>query len=136
MKKLLIAGLVLATLIVFSGMANAQSWWESGEIVTSVTLTVPIVLKGNTTLYNASGKFTGYLVANSSTAAQGFTIEEVFMCGTLTTKIGTLDVWIDFNGSDSFSLISTDTVKEPGTGKTDHETGDVIGIGTFHDRMA
>ena len=140
MKKVLIASLVLAIVLVFSGMGNAASpWWASDKIQTSVTLTVPIVLKGNTILHNTSGKFSGYLVANTSTAAQGFTIEQVFMCGTLTTQIGTLDVWIDFPGitglgAGAFSFISTDTAKEPAAGKTDKETGDIIGIGTFHDQ--
>ena len=139
MKKVLIASLVLGMVVVFSGAANAQSWWKSEQITTSVTLTVPIVSKGNTILYNTSGKFEGYLVANTTTAAQGFTIEEVFMCGTLTTKVETLDVWIDFPGTtglgtNAFSFISTDTAKEPATGKTDKETADIIGIGTFHDQ--
>jgi hypothetical protein len=140
MKKLLIASLVLAMLIVFSGVANAQTWWKSKEIQHTVTLTAPIGWKGNTILHKASGTFSGYAVAKTNGVAAGtFTVNEVFMCGTLTTMIGTLYVWIDYPGDTTlgdtaFSLISTDTKKEPAPAKTDHETGKVIGIGTFYDQ--
>jgi hypothetical protein len=137
MKKLLIAGLVLAMLVVFSGVANAQySWWESGQIQSPITLTYQKFSKGNTTLGTISGKFTGYMVASSNTATQGAIIEEVFMCGTLTVAaVGeTLDVWLDFSGPAAFSYIGTDHAAEPSGEKTDNETADVIAIGTFHDQ--
>jgi len=136
MKKLLIAGLVLATLIVFSRVANAQSWWESGKIQSPITLTYQKVSKGNTTIGTISGKFTGYMVASSSTATQGATIEEVFLCGTLTVAaVGeALAVWLDFSPDTAFSLIGTDHVTEPSAGKTDKETADVIAVGVFYDQ--
>ena len=88
MKRLLIVSLVLGMLVVLSGVANAQlfSWWESNEIQSSLKLTYQKVSKGNTSIGSISGKFTGHMVASSSTAIQGATIEEVFLCGTLTVE--------------------------------------------------
>ena len=139
MKKLLIAGLVLAMLIVFSEVANAAPsyfWWESGQIQSPITLTYQKVSKGNTTVGTISGKFTGYMVASSSTAIQDATVEEVFMCGTLTVAVAgiNLDVWLDFSGSTAFSYIGTDHAAEPKAGKTDNENADVIAVGTFYDQ--
>ena len=143
MKKLLIASLVLAMFVIVNSVANAQTWWKSEKIHHAVAIAIPVGVKGNTILYNTTGTFSGYGVAKTNgVAAAGFTVNEVFMCGTLATKIGTTyPVWIDYPGETglgdaAFSVISTDTKKEPGPGKTDHETGKVIGIGTFYDQSA
>ncbi|HXX35757.1 MAG TPA: hypothetical protein VEM15_14910 [Thermodesulfobacteriota bacterium] len=135
MKKLLIAGLVVATLIVFSGVTNAQlSWWESGLIQSPVKLTYQKVTKGNATIGTISGKFTGYMVGSSNTAPQ--LTEEIFLCGTLTVPQVrlALAVWLDFSPDTAFSFISTDHAAEPSAGKTDSESADVIAVGTFHDQ--
>lgn len=136
MKKLLIANLVLAMVLIFIGAANAQSWWESQEINGS---TIKIIYpkydsKGNKTLGNVNGKFTGYMVVSSTTAVQGTAIEQVFLCGTLSVPLAgiTLDVWLDFPDETSFSFAVTDHSAEPT--KTDKENADVIAIGTFHDQ--
>ena len=139
MKRLLIVSLVLGVLVVFSGVANAQlSWWESSQIETSIKLTYPKVSKGNTSIGSISGKFTGHMVASSSTAIQGATIEEVFLCGTLTVEAAgiALNVWNDFAPATAFSFIGTDHSTEPGAGSTDSEKAIVIAVGTFHDQSS
>jgi len=136
MKKVLIASLVLGMVVVFSGAANAQSWWKSGKIQTPITLTYEKVSKGNTTIGTISGKFTGYMVASSNTATQGATIEQVFLCGTLSVAaVGeALAVWLDFSPDTAFSLIGTNHAAEPSAGKTDSESADVIAVGIFYDQ--
>lgn len=137
MKRLLIVSLVLAMLVVFSGVANAQLfWWESSQIQTSIKLTYQKASKGNISIGSISGKYTGYMVASSNTAIQGATIEEVFLCGTLTIEaVGeTLDIWLDFSPATAFSFIGTDHSTEPAEGKTDKENANVIAVGTFHDQ--
>ena len=137
MKRLLIVSLVLGMLIVFSGVANAQlSWWESSQIQTSIKLTYQKMSKGNTSIGSISGQFTGFMVASSNTAIQGATIEEVFLCGTLTVEAAgiALNVWNDFSPATAFSFIGTDHSAEPAAGKTDKEKANVIAVGTFHDQ--
>jgi len=139
MKRLLIVSLVLGMLVVFSGVANAQlSWWESSQIETSIKFTYPKVSKGNTSIGSISGKFTGHMVASSSTAIQGATIEEAFLCGTLTVAAAgvNLNVWLDFAPATAFSFIGTDHSTEPAAGKTDSEKAIVIAVGTFHDQSS
>jgi hypothetical protein len=139
MKRLLIVSLVLAMLVVFSGVANAQLfWWESSQIQSSMKLTYPKVSKGNTSIGSIGGKFTGHMVASSNAAIQGAFIEEVFLCGTLTVEAAgiALNVWLDFSPAAAFSFIGTDHSTEPAEGKTDSEKANVIAVGTFHDQSS
>jgi hypothetical protein len=142
MKKLLIASLVLAMVVVFSGVAKAQSWWESNTIEAPVTVVYQKISKEGEPFETATGKFTGNLVANSTTAAQGTVIEEVFMCGTFTITVGkkqkteTYEAFLDFPGAttlgeEAFSFMVTDYTKATGTHS---ENGHLMAVGTFTDQ--
>jgi hypothetical protein len=129
MKKLLIASLVLVMVVVFSGEASAQSWWESAQITRPITLAKTKTLKnGNTVLVTKSGTFTGTVVGETTTAVQGTSIMQAFACGALTVGSKSINVEIYFP---NFSWLYSDTYKEPGTGKKDYENGCLIGIGQF-----
>lgn len=143
MKKLLIASLVLAMVVVFSGVAKAQSWWESSKTIEApVTVIYQKTSTEGEPFETITGIFTGNLVANSTTALQGTVIEEVFMCGTFTVTVGkkqkteTIEAFLDFPGvttlgEAAFSFMVTDYTKATGTHS---ENGHLMAIGTFTDQ--
>jgi hypothetical protein len=132
MKKLLIVSLALGMLFLFSGAASAvaQVWWESSAEITNVithTNEVP-GSAGSTVLVTKSATFKGFMVMETSTNVEGEFIDELFLCGTVTsgTKVTEVEIFLD-----SLALVATD---HGTTTKPEIETGDIIGVGDFADQ--